>query len=146
LFTVLFTTQIPSALFDAIVMTYRYEWRAMSYAFFMHQDSPPFDFDLSCEDNGQEPHSSLRLAYPEHLGRWNPLYKWILAIPQYFVLAALFVASCVGVIGGLFAVIVIGEYPQRILDFLVGSYRYALRVESYVGFLTDRYPPFSLAA
>jgi hypothetical protein len=25
-------------------------------------------------------------------------------------------------------------------------YRYALRVEAYVGFLTDRYPPFSLDA
>ena len=39
-FTVLFTTQIPRSLFDAIVMTYRHEWRAMSYAFFMHEDYP----------------------------------------------------------------------------------------------------------
>jgi hypothetical protein len=46
-FTVLFTEQIPRPLFDAIVMTYRYEWRAMSYAFFMHEDYPPFDFDLA---------------------------------------------------------------------------------------------------
>ena len=78
-------------------MTYRYEWRAMSYAFFMHEDYPPFDFDLSSEDDGMEPHTSLRLIYPEHLERWKPLYKWLLAIPQYFVLAALFVAACVGV-------------------------------------------------
>ena len=48
LFTVLFTEHIPRSLFGAVVMTYRYEWRAMSYAFFMHQDYPPFDFDLSC--------------------------------------------------------------------------------------------------
>jgi hypothetical protein len=47
---VLFTTQIPRPLFDAIVMTYRYEWRAMSYALFMHENYPPFDFDLSCKD------------------------------------------------------------------------------------------------
>jgi hypothetical protein len=33
---VLFAEQIPRPLFDAIVMTYRYKWRAMSYAFFMH--------------------------------------------------------------------------------------------------------------
>ena len=39
-FTVLFAEQIPRPLFDAIVMTYRYEWRAMSYAFFMHEDYP----------------------------------------------------------------------------------------------------------
>jgi hypothetical protein len=51
-----------------------------------------------------------------------------------------------GVIAGFFAVLFTGEYPQRIRDFLVNVYRYALRVEAYVGFLTDSYPPFSLAA
>jgi len=145
-FTVLFTTQIPRPLFDAIVMTYRYEWRAMSYAFFMHEDYPPFDFDLSAEDDGAEPHTSLRLTYPEHLERWKPLYKWFLAIPQYLVLAVLCIAACVAVIVGFFAVVVTGEYPEGVRDLLVNAYRYALRVEAYVGFLTDQYPPFSLAA
>jgi hypothetical protein len=46
----------------------------------------------------------------------------------------------------LFAVLFTGEYPEGIRGFLVSAYRYALRVEAYVGFLTDRYPPFSLAA
>jgi hypothetical protein len=145
-FTVLFTTQIPRPLFDAIVMTYRYEWRAMSYALFMHKDYPPFDFDLSWDDDGVEPHTSLRLAYPEHLERWKPLYKWFLAIPQYVVLAALCIAACVGVVMGFLAVLVTGEYPEGIRTFLVSAYRYALRVEAYVGFLTDGYPPFSLDA
>ncbi len=39
-FTVLFTEQIPRSLFDAIVMTYRYEWRAMSYALFLPPGFP----------------------------------------------------------------------------------------------------------
>jgi len=146
LFAVLFTEQIPRPLFDAIVMTYRYEWRAMSYAFFLHEDYPPFDFDLSSEDDGVEPHTSLRLTYPERLGRWKPLYKWFLAIPQYVVLAGLFVVACLGIVVGFFAVILTGEYPEGIRDFLVSSYRYTLRVEAYVGLLTDCYPPFSLAA
>jgi hypothetical protein len=144
--TVLFTEQIPRPLFDAIVMTYRYEWRAMSYAFFMHEDYPPFDFALSSDDDGTEPHTSLRVAYPEHLQRWQPLYKWFLAIPQYFVLAGLAIAAALGIIGGFFAVPFTGEYPEGIRGFLVSAYRYTLRVEAYVGFLTDRYPPFSLAA
>ena len=146
LFMVLFTTQIPRSLFDAIVMTYRYEWRAVSFVFFMHEDYPPFDFDLSTEDDGAEPHTSLRLSYPEHLERWKPLYKWFLAIPQYVVVALLCIAACLGVAASFFAVLVTGEYPQGIRDFLVSVYRYALRVEAYVGFLTDQYPPFSLAA
>jgi len=145
-FTVLFTEQIPRPLFDVIVMTYRYEWRAMSYAFFMHEDYPPFDFALSSDDDGVEPHTSLRLTYPEHLERWKPLYKWFLAIPQYFVLAGLFIAACFGLVAGFFAVLFTGEYPQGIRDFLVDAYRYGLRVEAYVGLLTDDYPPFRLAA
>ena len=36
-------------------MTYRYEWRVTSYALFMHEDYPPFNFDLSSEDDGMEP-------------------------------------------------------------------------------------------
>jgi hypothetical protein len=146
LFTVLFTKRIPRSLFNAIVMTYRYEWRAMSYALFMHEDYPPFDFDVSSEDDGAEPHTSLRLNYPEDLERWKPLYKWILAIPQLFVVAGLLVGACLAIIAGFFAVLLTGEYPQGIRDFLVNAYRYSLRVEVYVGFLTDRYPPFSLAA
>ncbi len=145
-FAVLFTEQIPRPIFDAIVMTYRYEWRAMSYALFMHEDYPPFDFDLSADDDGAEPHTSVRLTYPGNLARWKPLYKWFLAIPQYFVVIGLFIAGCLGVIAGLFAVLFTGEYPQGIRNFLVDAYRYALRVEAYVGLLTDRYPPFSLAA
>ena len=53
------------------------------------------------------------------------------------------------VIGGLFELILPdlalhqGVHFPRIRDFLVSAYRYALRVEAYVGFLTDRYPPFS---
>jgi len=143
---VLFTEQIPRPLFDVIVMTYRYEWGAMSYALFMHEDYPPFDFELSSEDDGTEPHTSLRLTYSEQLAKWRPLYKWFLAIPHYFVMAGLFIVACLGILGGFFAVVFTGQYPECIRRYLVSAYRYALRVEAYVGLLTDCYPPFSLAA
>ncbi len=74
------------------------------------------------------------------------MYKWFLAIPQYFVVIALVIGSFLGIVAGFFAVLIIGKYPAGIRDFLVAAYRYTLRVEAYVGFLTDRYPPFSLAA
>src|SRR5690349_18537091 len=85
-FTVLFTQQIPRSLFDAIAMTYRYEWRAFSYAMFLHEDYPPFDFTMSSDDDGVEPHTKLMITYPEQLDRWAPLYKWFLAIPHYVVM------------------------------------------------------------
>ena len=40
-FTVLFAKRIPRPLFDAIAMTYRYEWARHEFALFMHEDYPP---------------------------------------------------------------------------------------------------------
>ncbi|MGH9263879.1 MAG: DUF4389 domain-containing protein, partial [Acidimicrobiales bacterium] len=145
LFTVLFTKTIPRPLFDMIAMTFRYEWRAASYLVFLHEDYPPFDFQPSADDDGVEPHTTVSITYPEQLDRWKPLYKWIIAIPHYFVLLALAVASVFVVIGGFFAVVFTGEYPDGARNFLVGAYRYNLRVQAYVGLLTDQYPPFALS-
>ena len=61
-------------------------------------------------------------------------------------MTGLFIGAIVAVIAGLFGVLFTGEYPLGIRDFLVNAYRYALRVEAYVGLLTDEYPPFRLAA
>lgn len=146
LFTVLFTKQIPRPLFDAIAMTYRYEWRAMSYALFLHEDYPPFDFTLAADDDGVEPHTSLTIAYPENLDRWKPLYKWFLAIPHVVVLAVLSIGAVFAVVAGFFGVVFTGEYPLGPRDYLVAVYRYGLRVQAYIGLLTDVYPPFSLDA
>ena len=45
-FTLLFTRQIPRSIFDLIAMTYRYEWRATSYALFLRENYPPVDRQL----------------------------------------------------------------------------------------------------
>ena len=145
-FTVIVTGRIPRPLFDAIAMTFRYEWRAASYALFLHDDYPPFDFQPIADDDGSEPHTAVTIAYTQVLSRWQPLVKWLFAVPHYLVLAALGVAAVVVVIVGFFAVVITGEYPQMLRDFLVAVYRYNFRVQAYIGFLTDRYPPFRLYA
>ena len=93
LVTVLFTRRIPRSVFDAIAMTYRYEWRAVGYALFLHDDYPPFDFTPASDDDGRQPSGQLAIQYPEQLKRWKPLYKWLLAAPHYVVCLALAAAS-----------------------------------------------------
>ena len=79
-FTVLFTEQIPRPIFDAIVMTYRYEWRAMSFALFMHEDYPPFDFALvRRRRRGGAPH----LAAPELSGESPALEAPLQVVPRH---------------------------------------------------------------
>jgi hypothetical protein len=145
-FTVLFTKEIPRPLFDAIAMTYRYEWRAISYALFLHEDYPPFSFRAEAADDGVEPHTTLSLTYPDQLSRWAPLYKWFLAIPHYFVALALAIGAVGAVLVSFFAVLFTGTFPLGTRDFIVNAWRYGLRVQAYVGLLTDQYPPFALRA
>ena len=144
LFTVVFTKRIPRPLFDAIAMTYRYEWRTISYALFLHDEYPPFDFRPAAMDDGAERHTTLSLVYPEHLDRWKPLYKWFLAIPHYVVIVALAVAAVFAVVIAFFAVVFTGNFPLGPRAFIVNVWGYGLRVQAYVGLLTDQYPPFAL--
>ena len=67
-----------------------------------------------------------------------------LAIPHYVVILVLGVGAVFAFVGSFFAVRFTGEYPAGIRDFLVGVYGYTLRLEAYVGLLTDVYPPFQL--
>lgn len=143
--SVVFTRRVPRPLFDAITMMYRYEWRALSYVVFFQKDYPPFEFTPASEDDGHDPHATLAMAYPEQLNRWKPLYKWLLAVPHYVVCLVLAIASVLAVLWAAVAVIITANYPERAQTFLVGAYRYAVRVEAYVGTLTDQYPPFRLA-
>jgi hypothetical protein len=91
----------------------------------------------------------LGWVYPDasrDLNRWLPLVKWFLAIP-YIVLAFLGIAAIVVVIVAWFAILFTGRYPRGMFDFVQGVIRWGARVTGYAFVLvTDRYPPFSLAA
>lgn len=90
----------------------------------------------------------LEIDYPdvEHdLNQWLPLVKWLLAIPHYIVLLFLGIAVFFATVMAWFAILVTGQYPRGLFDFVVGVGRWGLRVSAYAFLLvTDRYPPFSL--
>lgn len=142
-FTILFTRKIPPGIFDVIVMAYRYEWRVNSYVFWMREPYPPFTFTPAAQDDGIDP-ASVSVEYPQELNRWLPLVKWLLAIPHYVVLVFLWIAAVLMVIVSFFAVLFTGRYPAGIRGFVIGVGRWSLRVRTYVGIMTDIYPPFSL--
>jgi hypothetical protein len=142
-FTVLFTKQIPENLFSIIVMTYRYQWRITSYALFLREEYPPFDFDTSGPDNGLD-RARLEIPYPGEMQRWAPLYKWFLAIPHYILLAFLWIGAVVVILISFFVVLFTGRWNDGMREYVVNVYAWSIRVQAYVGLLTDSYPPFAL--
>ena len=142
-FTVLFTKKIPSGIFRTMAMVHRYQWRVFSFAMFMRNPYPPFEFTPSAADTGTDP-GVFAIDEPPELNRWLPLIKWLLAIPHYIVLVFLFIGVIFVKIVAFFAVIFTGRYPEGLRDYVVGVFRWATRVNTYVLFMTDAYPPFSL--
>ena len=96
----------------------------------------------------EEQSVDITIDYPDvqnDLKRWMPLVKWIMAIPHYIVLVFLGIASWVVTVIAWFAILFTGRYPRGLFDFVVGVYRWSLRVSGYAFILvTDKYPPFSL--
>lgn len=92
----------------------------------------------------------LEYPYPDvarDLNQWLPLVKWFLAIPHYIVLFFLDIGLVVVVIIAWFAILFTEQYPRGIFDYVEGVIRWHNRVIGYALVLvTDRYPPFQLAA
>jgi hypothetical protein len=90
----------------------------------------------------------LTVDYPDKLSRGililRLLFGWLYAgIPHGICLVFYGIAAFVVIIIAWFAVLFTGKYPRGMFDFVVGLYRWQMRVNAYLVFLTDEYPPFS---
>lgn len=156
-FAVLFTGRYPRSLFDFNVGVMRWTWRVSYYGLsgFGTDTYPPF----SLQPDPAYP-ADFAVDYPARLSRGLVLVKWwLLAIPQYLVVAVFVGGWGLGWTGGwrvaggggliavlaLIAMIVTavkGEYPRGLFDFIMGMNRWGFRVLAYSALMRDEYPPF----
>lgn len=136
----LFRQKYPKWWFDWNLALIKFSTRVEAYISLLRDEYPSTDEDQAVH---------IEIPYPnakEDLNRWLPLVKWFLAIPHYIVLFFLGIAAIVSIIIAWFAILFTGRYPKGLFDFVVGVFRWCLRVAAYAFLLTtDRYPPFSLS-
>ena len=143
-FAILFTARIPPGMFDFMAMIHRYQWRVTSYAYWLREPYPPFDFTATASDPGTDP-ARFSIQYPGRMSRGLIFVKWLLAFPHYLVLFVLAIGAYLSWVIGFFAVLLLGRWPEGLRRYLVGTIRWGTRVQAYVYLLTDAYPPFRLA-
>lgn len=151
---ILFTGRYPRGMFDFNVGVLRWTWRVLYYAASggLGTDRyPPFTTDSVADYP-----ADLDVAYPGQLSRGLVLVKWwLLAIPQYLVVAIIVGFSWgegnwapglveVLVLIAAVALLFTGRYPPHLFDFIIGLNRWVFRVVAYASLMTDRYPPFRL--
>ncbi|MDE3073941.1 MAG: DUF4389 domain-containing protein [Chloroflexota bacterium] len=137
----LFRQKYPRWWFDWNLALTRFGARVSAYLALLRDEYPSTDEEQAVHVDLPYPNA------PRELNRWLPLVKWFLAIPHYVVLWVLGIAAIVCVIVAWFAILFTGRYPRSLFDFVVGVFRWSLRVAAYAFLLTtDEYPPFSLSA
>jgi hypothetical protein len=143
-FAIVFTGELPAGLASFQCLAIRYSARAYSYAFWLREPYPPFEFTMTGTDPGTDP---VRVELQPALTDRNRLtvgLRFIWAIPAALFAIVLGIAASVALLVGFFAVLFTGRWPQGLRDFVVGCGRYFVRFTAYVYLLTDEYPPFAL--
>jgi hypothetical protein len=138
LLMILFRQKYPRWWFDFNLEYQRFSMRITAYMSLLTDEYPSTD-----EHQGVH----LDIDYPDaaQLNRYLPLFKWILAIPHYVVLAVLSPIALLLVMIGWLVILFTGNFPEGFHKFIVGVNRWGQRVMAYAFLLTtDEYPPFSL--
>lgn len=139
LLMILIRQKYPKWWYNFNVELTKFGTRVGAYFFLLRDEYPSTDEDQAVHIN---------IPYPnveKDLVNWMPLVKWFLAIPHVIVLCFLSIGAVIAVIIAWFAIIFTGTHPKGIHEFIVGVFRWWLRVDAYALLLTtDEYPPFSL--
>jgi len=139
---ILFTGSYPESFFNFQVNLMKWSTRVNLRLYNLSDGYPAFGLEV--EDDA----FTLDIPYPETLSRGMALVKMLfgafyVGIPHGFILIFRMIATMVLLFLAFWAVLFTGEYPESWHRFNVGTLRWTLRVNLYLLFMTDDYPPFT---
>ena len=140
LLMLVFRLKYPRWWFDFARELARLNMRVGAYAALLMDTYPSTTKDQAVNLNVDYPNAD------KDLSRWLPLVKWLLAIPHYIILLVLWIFAFFAILIAWFAILITGRYPAGLFNYVVGVFRWTVRVQAYVSLLvTDQYPPFSMS-
>jgi Domain of unknown function (DUF4389) len=80
--------------------------------------------------------------YVEQRSRLTAFFRLILAIPLFIWLYIYGIVAFVAIVISWFAILITGQFPRGLYDFVADFTRFATRVLAYTYLLSDPYPPF----
>jgi hypothetical protein len=89
---------------------------------------------------------SFEADYSQQRDRLTTFFRLILSIPLLLWLYVYAIGALVAIVIAWFAIVITGQYPRELYDFVAGYTRFATRLLAYQTLLCDAYPPFGGAA
>ena len=139
---ILFTGRYPESMYEFQVGYTRWGLRLRARLMNLSDGYPGFGIHV------QDENVTFEMPYPEKLSRGLLLLRlffgWIyVGIPHGFMLFFRAIATWVIMFLAWWVVLFTGKYPQSFHEFVVGLVRWGARVNLYLMFMTDDYPPFT---
>lgn len=139
---ILFTGRYPESWFEFQVKAMRWSWRLNARYFNLCDGYPAFGLDAEDE------YTTFAVPYPENVSRGLVLLRFLLGVfyvllPHGLILGIRMYVSLFLAFLAFWVVLFTGEYPEFIHEFNTGTMRWGARVNLYMSYMTDTYPPFS---
>lgn len=139
---IVFTGRYPEPMFQYLAGFLKWITRVEARLFNLCDGYPAFGIRAS--DN----RTDLDIPYPEQVNRGLTVARLLLGIfyvliPHGLVLLFRGIFVLILLIAAWWVVLVTGRFPGRIHRWAVEQIRWQLRIDAYLMFMTDRYPPFT---
>ena len=139
---VLFTAKYPKSFFEFQLGLLKWSTRVSARMLNLVDGYPSFGL------NGVDDKTTVHVAYPETLSRGTLLLRAFFGfiyvyIPHGICLLFRFIGLYFVVLIAWWAILIMGKYPKGMHNYVVGTFRWMMRLNIYMSFMTDKYPPFS---
>jgi hypothetical protein len=134
---IIITGRYPRSFWEFNTRYLRRRIRVSAYTMLLCDVYPPF----SGEEGGYP--VEMRIIYPESLSRLTVFFRPLICFPQFFFLMVFSWGYAFISFLTFWSTLVIGRIPDAFWNFLTRYFVYVGRLNAYMMFLVDEYPPFN---